>query len=451
MRLRLVVALTLVVTSLVFLHVKGMNGPGYFPWEWQRSGALPSFALIAAGLLPFWLGQYLYARNPKRVWLPLACVAASTAALEVACAGLYNPPFDVHRISNVVTSPSATGYYTIASDLFRRSAARPLRDWLPAYPTLMASFPSHGQTKPPGPVLYYYALINLLGAGTTAALAGGMVVGLLAAAGVVCTFLLLNVVLENSTAAFHGASVFALCPGLVLFFPEFDQIYPIFTAGMIACWSLALRRRSMLFASGFGIVLSITMLWSYSLLLLGMFLCAYTVAELAGARSVRASVVLASAFWSLLVVVAMYGVFGYVTGFDAIGTFRAAVANQARLLPPLARPYPQTIFWDLFDFATSTGWIGALLALFALQRSARRPFGRDLLIVALALAQIAAVAVVGLLQTETARVWIFMLPLLMIPVGLELQAWTARSRSAVYACLALVLAAVHQNMMFLGI
>ena len=450
-RLRLVVALTLAVTALVFLHVKGMNGPGYFPWAWQRSSALPSFALIAAAMLPFWVGQYVHARDPRRVWAPLACVALSTALLEVACAGLDKPPFDIRRISDVVESPSATGYYTIAEDLHRASAAQPLRAWLPAYPALMAPFPSHGQTKPPGPVLYYYAFITLFGAGTTATLAGGLLVGLLAAAGVACTFLLLDVLLENRTAAFHGASVFALCPGLVLFFPEFDQIYPIFTAGMIACWSLALRRRSMAWAAAFGAVLGVAIFWSYSLLLLGMFLGAYTLAEIATNRAVRVSAVPALALCSLLVVAAIYGVLKLTTGFDAVGTFRAAVANQSRLLPALARPYPKTIFWDLFDFALGTGWIAALLALFALQRVTRRPFGRDLAIVSLALAQIAAVAVVGLLQTETARVWIFMMPLLMIPVGVELQAWDGRSRAAVYACFALVLAAIHQNMMFLGI
>jgi len=449
-RARLVTIFSIVAVALVYLHVKGMNGPGYFPWEWQRLPALPSFALIAAGMLPFCAGQYLYARRPRRVWLPVLSVSASTLALQIVCAALYNPPFDVHRISDVVESPSATGYYTIASDLFDGSHAGPLRDWLPAYPALMASFPSHGQTKPPGPVLYYYAFINLFGRGTAAALAGGALVGLLAAAGVVCTFLLLDVLLENSAAAFHGASFFALCPGLLLFFPEFDQIYPIFTAAMLTSWSLALKRRSIAYAAAFGAAVSVAIFWSYSLLLLGLFLAAYTLAGLATDRATRLGSVAAYAAGAVLIVCASYAVLWLATGFDAVGTFRAAVANQARLLPALRRPYPQTIFWDLFDFALGTGWISGLLVVFWLHRSALGT-GRSRLIAFLALGQIAAVAIIGLLQTETARVWIFMMPLVMIPIGLELQEWTARGRFAVYACLALVVAAIHQNMLFLGI
>jgi len=448
-RARLVILFSIVVVTLVFLHVRHMNGPGYFPWEWRRLHPLPSFALIAAAMLPFCAGQLVYARSPRRVWRSLAAVAASTCVLQVVCAGLNNPPFDVHRISDVVESPSATGYYTIAADLFAGSHARPLREWLPAYATLMPSFPSHGQTKPPGPVLYYYAFINLFGSNSTAALAGGALVGVLAAAGVVCTFLLLEVLLENSAAAFHGASFFALCPGLLLFFPEFDQIYPIFTAAMLAWWSLAMKRRSILYAVAFGVALSAAIFWSYSLLLLGIFLAAYTIVGLTVDRATGPGWVLTCAAVAVLVVFAVYGTVWLAFGFDAVGTFRAAVANQARLLPPLHRPYPQTIFWDLFDFALGTGWVSALLVGFWLHRSARRA-GRDRLIALLALGQIASVAIVGLLQTETARVWIFMMPLAMIPIGLELQEWTARSRFAVYACLALVVAAIHQNMIFLG-
>ena len=37
--------------------------------------------------------------------------------------------------------------------------------------------------------------------------------------------------------------------------------------------------------------------------------------------------------------------------------------------------------------------------------------------------QILTVAVSGLLRTETARVWIFLLPLLMFPIGNELARW----------------------------
>ena len=66
----------------------------------------------------------------------------------------------------------------------------------------------------------------------------------------------------------------------------------------------------------------------------------------------------------------------------------------------------------------------------------------------LCVVQVLVVALTGLLQTETARVWAFMLPLWMVPVGLELARWTWRGRAVAYACTWLLLAAAVQNMIF---
>jgi hypothetical protein len=56
-------------------------------------------------------------------------------------------------------------------------------------------------------------------------------------------------------------------------------------------------------------------------------------------------------------------------------------------------------------------------------------------IVLLCLGQILVVAVGGLIPVETARVWLFMVPLLMLPVGLELSRWSSGGRMMVYVCL----------------
>jgi hypothetical protein len=54
-----------------------------------------------------------------------------------------------------------------------------------------------------------------------------------------------------------------------------------------------------------------------------------------------------------------------------------------------------------------------------------------------------------LLQLETARVWNFMMPLVMLPAGLELARWNRPWRAAVYATMVFVLAAVCQNVKFI--
>ena len=54
----------------------------------------------------------------------------------------------------------------------------------------------------------------------------------------------------------------------------------------------------------------------------------------------------------------------------------------------------------------------------------------------------------GLIPAETARVWIFMMPIVMIPVGLELALWSFRPCLAVYVCLWFLMVAICQNMVF---
>jgi hypothetical protein len=300
-------------------------------------------------------------------------------------------------------------------------------------------------------VLYYFAMIALFGPNSTASLVGGTIVGVLAALGVPLTFVLLRHLLGDTDSAFHGAGFFALSPGLVGFFPQFDQIYPLFTCGMVLFWSLALTAQKPIYAVCFAMVLSVAMFWSYSLLVLGVFLGGYTVIAIrARAGLIRHAAI--CAVLSLLTIGAIYGVLWYLTGFDPIATFRAALSDQSRNLRELARRYPRTVFWDVFDFGLGTGWISFLLTGLAISRALRQESpGRILYLILAVVIQIAAVAVTGLLQTETARVWLFMVPLLMIPVGLELKHWRIAHRLTAYGCLWLILTAVLQNMDFLGV
>jgi hypothetical protein len=91
--------------------------------------------------------------------------------------------------------------------------------------------------------------------------------------------------------------------------------------------------------------------------------------------------------------------------------------------------------------------LSVLVVAFYLSR--RSPPQERRSLVWLVLGQFVVVAALGLLQAETARVWDFMLPLLMIPVGLELARWPRRARAAVLVALAIITCAICQNMKFL--
>ena len=68
----------------------------------------------------------------------------------------------------------------------------------------------------------------------------------------------------------------------------------------------------------------------------------------------------------------------------------------------------------------------------------------------LAVAQVGLVAVAGLIPVETARVWAFLLPLFLLPVGLELSQWPRAARVSVYVALWALTVLVGQNLVFLG-
>ncbi|MGH9766843.1 MAG: hypothetical protein ACREAB_05345, partial [Blastocatellia bacterium] len=189
---------------------------------------------------------------------------------------------------------------------------------------------------------------------------------------------------------------------------------------------------------------------SYTMLVLGLFLGGYTVLMGVSKRWRNIGHITQCVVISLLVVALFYSLLWYLTGFNSASALMTAIDNQSKILPDLARSYPRTIFWDLFDFALGTGWISFLLAGLAVYRCACPVLlKRELQIILLALSQILAVAVTGLLQTETARVWIFMMPLLMIPVGLELRHWKFSYRIIAYFCLWLIFTAIYQNMIFI--
>lgn len=65
-----------------------------------------------------------------------------------------------------------------------------------------------------------------------------------------------------------------------------------------------------------------------------------------------------------------------------------------------------------------------------------------------AASQLLIVAVLALIPVETARVWLFMMPLALPAVGRELARWSDRERAMFFAVAAVTLVVIGQNMTF---
>ena len=278
------------------------------------------------------------------------------------------------------------------------------------------------QAFSPGPAAIWGCLLISLGAGIA----------------VPATYAVARELGEAPETAFASACVMALSPSLILFFPEFDQVFPLVTCALLALWHRSLNGR-LGPAIALGVVASAACFFSYSFLTLGLagLSIAWGKTRSATVAALRAGVVM----------IAVYLALNALTGFDPIATFRAAYANQARLSIGLGRPYLPALLHDPLDFAMGAGWIASLLALGSLGREVR-PTRWDLLQRA-AFVQIVGVALSGLLRVEAARVWLFLVPLIAILAGRELARLASRERTAIYVMAALLCAALAQNMVFL--
>ena len=65
----------------------------------------------------------------------------------------------------------------------------------------------------------------------------------------------------------------------------------------------------------------------------------------------------------------------------------------------------------------------------------------------LCIAQLLLVALTNLAPGENWRVWLFMMPMLMLPIGLELKTWSFAHRCVVYLMLLVLSLAICQNML----
>ena len=461
-KLAVVLFSTLVLRALLTNHVDGLNGPDYWDWSWRTMDGDRLFPAMLAAATPFFLAQYLHHRRSIGSFtVPLLALMLSTLALQLTAVGIQKKPFGFERITQRVMHPITTSYYTDATSFTS------LNDWLQSFPDSLMSYHTHSRNKPPGPILYYVFLQRIFGVTPRAAAAGGLLVAVLAALSIPACYTLIKLLTEgNREAAFFGASFLALCPGLLLFFPQFDQVYPILTCGLIGSWFLTLRRDRLVCSVAYGALLSIVFFVSYSLLVLGFSLALYAVFFVRERPWQNGVIAVKHVFVALGTFAGLYGVFWLFTGFDPVETFRQSLANQAVLAARLDRPYPQSIFFDLTDFALGAGWISVILTFFFLWRKTvgtnadaetgaesgeSRPMSGSrhdpsLAMSLLFLFQILTVAVSGLLRTETARVWIFLLPLLMFPIGNELARWRFFPRLAVYFCLWFLMSSVLQNM-----
>jgi len=454
LRLILLLAVAAFFGIAVHQHLFSVNSHYYFTWTWQWIASKTVYPIVLPLAIPFFIGQMLYSRRPSRLRTALIAIMVSKFALMLGAAAVQKNPPSLTRISDVIQSRWTTGYFEEATALKHRGITA--GQLLTRYPTLLGNFYLHARQKPPGPMLFEIAMNRLFGSGEAGAMASGLLIGVVATLAVPAVYAFIAFFTGNRDAAFLGAGYFALCPSPILFFPQFDQCYPIFTVCITVLWAMSLKNDDARFSAALGFVYALTSLTTWApgvlvIFLAGAALLKYMTDPQCGfARIFRHFAI------SLATFAAFHLAFWALTGFNLIATFRACVQQEHLIASILTgvyhyRPHhlPGTIPADLYNFALGSGWISFLLVGFYFARDAKKGVTSDKCVALICVAQFIIVAVCGLLPTETARIWIFMFPMLMLPIGLELAKWRPWERMAVYAVLLLLTAAMCQSMQFI--
>ena len=432
-------------------HRFAVNNEYYFLWVWRR---LPwrIYWINLPLSVPFFFAQYIFRRGARSHFFALALLWLSCFLLMLGCAACELDPPSLGRVAQIVLNPFDTGFFLDARDLKLNGIS--IHDLLQHYPNILPQLTGHARNKPPGVILFHSAVISLMGAGTNGALTSGIVIGMLAALGPAAVYVFIRYFTGDRDAAFTGASFMALCPGPLIFFPVFDQIYPLLTAGITILWARAIDRDRLGDSIALGILAALVTLTTYLLALLGFFLIGYAALRIWIKPRARPRRILLHAAVAIAAFVGFYLVLCAVSGFDPVATFRRAIyvervtstqwyavtAHRPRLLPG-------TIPWDFYSFAIGSGWISYLLAAFYFMSTASDPGRRRRLPIALlCIAQLLLVAVTNLVPGENWRVWIFMMPMLILPVALELKTWSFAQRCTVYIALLLLTLAICQNL-----
>jgi hypothetical protein len=449
-RLVILLAIAAFFFICVLFHLLPVNSEYYYTWNWKWSPTQVVYPIMLLLAIPFFAALLIYPRHPR---LALALIAISAFALMIGGALSQKDPPSFSRITDVIVSRWSTGYFATAVKFVHKQM--PIRELLRQYPTLLDDFYLHPRQKPPGLLLSEIAIVHLFGDGNSAAMISGLLIGVISSLSVVSTYFFIAVHTENRNAAFFGAAAFALFPSFLLFFPDSDPIFPNFTCWLAILWALALKRNNWLYAAGFGLLYAIAFFFTHLVGVLAIFFLGYTLVRSRIDPNFRWPPAFKYLGISLVFLIIPYLILWLITGFDPIATLIACARQNALLWSKLIKyehwpvhSLPWTFFTDLYGFALGSAWISFLLVIYYFRSAIKTAFTPEAQVTLACVSQFLFIAIFGILQTESARIWIFMYPMLALPIGLELATWPPKHRLAVYAAFLLVMTAMCQSMEF---
>ena len=352
-------------------------------------------------------------------------------------------PQGLKYVQEIVRSPTATSYFTDALQIDG------FRTWMKSFPP--TSLALHSSTHPPGPIVYYFIFIHAIGA-KAAPVLGAAVMGIAVASGVFLVFAFTSLWTQDLRPRILACCYYSLIPGLTVFFPEFDQLYPLVTMGMLLLWARAIETRPYVGAL-VGLVYAFGCFFAYNMLVLGCLPVLWTARMILAERKPASYPrLLKTTLFTCLGFLAFYAGLSAGFGYRPIHSFFTALHNQHLLSLGYDRPYFPCVLLDPYDFLMGFGMCSLPLLIWGLD-SLLQPgpslpgSGRVAIVFLLAVAVIDAT---GLLRAETSRVWMFLYPLLLAPVSIPMETLGVGEIRLLLASEWSLLVALKANLAFLN-
>lgn len=433
-----IIGFTLAFLTLLALNIIPEQRGG---WGWRWPYAVPTEWNNVAVLVVI-LGLYVAGAYSLRRWtvpaLVWSIVAAFALAISVQTLREYPPFFTLfsHTVSPVQTGASRVAVQYFAEDGIQDT----LHHWPEFIREARLKTITHFTTSPPGQAVVHYwigeladevdpvsrpvsmalrpyqcstAEVMAYSRGELVSAGAGMLMPLWAALAVIPIFLAGRQLTDDKQTALRIAQWWPLVPSMLMFAPSWNTFYPVLSTTALVLFQIGLRQKRMLWFLLAGVVVSACTFTNFAFLplvaLFGVYTLVYTYAN-------------RKPLWWAVWVGAWFGV-----GLSSTWILYTLYAQRSPLDIvdvifdqhfDIEQNYYIWVVLHIYDMLMFAGWSLILLGIWGAWRGlnalrTRQATPMDIFAFTIVFT-ILATGISGLSRGETARVWLFLMPFMLL-------------------------------------
>lgn len=416
-----IVAVSLIVTVIILVLIaKNSLILGTInEWSWGRTNVLLGsglFWFLALSFLYIVFGYFVLREKFRFKAIIIVGSIVFYLAFSLLVFSLDSHGEGFAYLSRLIRHPGVTSYYNDAEHITNLGIF--LKDYVKNIPSLGM----HSQTHPPGPIFFFYLVKETVGwinqtfaSNFNPATIAGLIIACLGSLSILPLYFFVRLII-NERAGIISILLYPLIPSLVLFTPEFDQVYPLFLMLILLTYLLGVTKKSYFYFFISGLILAFATFFSFShasipIIILILCLLLYSKRSLVTPFFFRFKIFL----FSNLILIAGFILPNLIYAFffksNIYDIYQGTMVYHQKFLATAT--YRTWLFFNLYDFALFLGIPLALVLIFTLGREIFNLINRKTTNIAfwLFFLTILIIDLAGKNRGEVARIWIFLMPL----------------------------------------